>query len=110
MKEITQEDVWGKFDNAHKMTDKGMLVARGLPPVDKYFAQNKKDELIKILPDKCPIWKDKLPYKSVTVVCKEEDYNQVVNWIHYVHGGDCIQKEKHLPEGKIAIRSNYMCW
>ena len=59
--------------------------------------------------DRCPIWNDILPYKSVTVVCKEEDFNDVIFWLAYVHGGE-YSKTKKLPQNKIAIRSNYQAW
>jgi hypothetical protein len=86
---LTKEDVWGKYDDkAHKLSN-GMIIARG--------------------EEKCPIFKDKLPYKSVTVVCKPEEEEEVCYWLDYVHGGG-ISKRKVLEDGKIAIRSNYMCW
>lgn len=87
--ELTQEDVWGKFENHTKVSD-GMIVARS--------------------DDKCPYFGDVVPYKSVTVVCDMKDFNQVTYWLEYVHGGDCVTYTKELPKGKIAIRSDYQCW
>ncbi len=58
---------------------------------------------------KCPIWKDKLPFKSVTVVCKKEDLSDVEYWLCYVHGGS-FERIKDLPDGKVALRSNYQAW
>lgn len=88
---LTKEDVWGKYDEkTHSMLTNGMIVAR--------------------TKEKCPIFKDIVPFKSVTVVCDEKDQNEVSYWLSYVHGGDCIEMTKSLPGGKIAIRSNYMCW
>jgi hypothetical protein len=80
---IKMNDVWNSVDNG------GMIVA----------GYN----------DICPIFKDKIPYKSVTVICQAEDYNEVCYWLDYVHGGG-ISKTKTLTDGRIAIRSNYMCW
>ena len=88
-KKITMDDVWGKYVGV-KLISNGMIVARS-------------DEI-------CPIWKDKLPYKSVTVVCKKKDEDEVIYWLEYVHGADCVSRRKELPKGKVALRSNYMCW
>lgn len=90
-KKLTQDDIWGKYDEKKsKRIDFGMIVARG--------------EV------RCPIFKDKLPYKSVTVVCKDNQIKEVIYWLEYVHGANSISKTKKLAEDKIAIRSNYMCW
>ncbi len=107
---ITQDDVWGTYDDDHHMIDKGMMVARGYgEPDEKYFPRKKYEELTKVLPDICPVWKDKLPYKSVTVICEEKDLSQVLYWLSYVHGGE-YDKTKELPGGKVAIRSHYQAW
>jgi len=88
---LTKEDVWGKYDeDTHECVSKGMIVAR-------------TDEI-------CPIFGDKVPYKSVTVVCAEGQYDEVVEWLIYVHGGDCISQMKELGGGKVALRSDYKCW
>ena len=90
-KKVTQEDVWGEYDHGtSKMIHNGMIVARGK--------------------EKCPFFKDTLPYKSVTVVCPKEQESEVSYWLEYVHGGDSISKRKEFPDGYVAIRSNYMCW
>lgn len=86
---LTKEDVWGKFEG-NKQLSKGMIVANS--------------------GEKCPIWKDKVPYKSVTVICDKKDFGLVQYWVSYVHGGNSISKIKNLPDNKIAIRSDYMCW
>jgi hypothetical protein len=87
---LKMEDVWGKYDEEkHEMIHYGMIVARA--------------EV------KCPIFKDKLPYKSVTVVCNPEEEGEVEYWLSYVHGGG-VSKRKELKDGKIALRSDYQCW
>jgi hypothetical protein len=63
----------------------------------------------------CPIWGDKLPYKSVTVVIPElmlHDglQHQVEYWLEYVHGGGSVSRRRSLPDGTVAIRSDYMAW
>jgi len=90
-KKLTKEDVWGKYDtkNYKKISD-GMIVAQAK--------------------EKCPIFKDNLPYKSVTVVCKEKQQREVEYWLEYVHGGECVSKTKKIGFSRVAIRSNYMCW
>lgn len=91
VRKLTKEDVWGKFDEEtlRRLSD-GMIAARS--------------EQI------CPVWKDKLPYKSVTVICKAEEVDEVSYWLGYVHGGDSISKQRKIAGGKVALRSNYMCW
>lgn len=80
-KKLTQEDVWGKD---------GMIVAR--------------------TNERCPIFKDIVPYKSVTAICNLISENEVIYWLEYVHGGNSISKRKNLKDGKIALRSDYQCW
>lgn len=58
----------------------------------------------------CPIWGDTIPYKSATFVCDEKDEARVTYWIEYVHGGNSIVRRKLLPDGKVALRSDYQCW
>ena len=88
---MTKDDVFGKYDmDKHIMVDKGMIVA------------NSKET--------CPIFKDEVPYKSVTVVCDNEQEGEVENWLSYVHGGDCVSQRKELPNNKVALRSDYQCW
>lgn len=107
---LFKSQVWGKFDKNHHSIDNGMIVARGLPEVDgKYFTQEKYNEITSRLPDTCPVWKDKMPYKSVTAICSEEEFDEVTFWLSYVHGGE-YEKVKNLPDGKVAIRSNYQAW
>jgi hypothetical protein len=103
---ITQDDVWGTFDEiTMSRINRGMLVARGMPS-DLTPAELKASGL----PTLCPVWKDKLPYKSVTVICPADVEDQVTYWLEYVHGGGCISKRKKLADGNVALRSNYMCW
>jgi hypothetical protein len=110
-RKITKDDVWGKWSDDLKLIDRGMIVAKGYPPsLDKSpAAAAELFDRIKV-GDTCPVWKDKLPYKSVTVICDKKDMNEVMYWLEYVHGGDCVEKTKDLPGDKVAIRSNYMCW
>ncbi len=109
MNKIKQEDVWGTFDlTQSKRTSKGMIVAQGYSfTQEEYDAHPLRAEFF---PRICPIWRDELPYKSVTVVCDREQEREVRHWLSYVHGGGNIEKVKELPDNKIAIRSNYMCW
>ena len=98
---LTKEDVWGRFDENYKMIDNGMVVARGLP--SGYESESD-------LPTICPIWNEKLPYKSVTVVTDQALVDDVIYWLEYVHGGGSVSKMKKINGDKVAIRSNYMCW
>ena len=90
-KELTKEDVWGKWTEDYQTKiHSGMVVAKA--------------------DAKCPIWGDTIPYKSVTVVCAHAIIEEVSYWLEYVHGGDSISQVKRLPNDEVAIRSNYMCW
>lgn len=110
---LTKDDVWGLWDeDTFSLISKGMIVARGLPSVDdRYFTQEKRNETIsRAYPDVCPVWGDQLPYKSVTAICDADQVEGVSYWLEYVHGGGSVSDFKELPDGKVAIRSNYMCW
>jgi hypothetical protein len=58
----------------------------------------------------CPIWGDEIPYKSTTVVCEAHQVDDVIYWMIHVKGGDCISRQKTLPDGKVALRGDYQCW
>lgn len=91
-KKLTQEDVWGKWDEeAFKKLSDGMIIAKN--------------------GQTCPIWNDRVPYKSVTVVGPAELEADIRYWLEYVHGGESVSKRKLTQNGKmVALRSNYMCW
>lgn len=92
---LTKEDVWGDLQKGIP----GMIVARG--------AVNDNEPTI------CPIFGDVIPYKSVTVVCGVDQYDDVTYWLTYVHGSGCLEQIKKIERGSrkmLAIRSNYMCW
>ena len=83
---LTKEDVWGDYEKGTK----GMIVARS--------------------GDICPVFHDKVPYKSVTVICDESQRSEVEYWLGYVHGVNCVSIIRKMPDEKLAIRSNYQCW
>ena len=87
---LTKEDVWGEYDDDYRMINPGMIVARS--------------------GDTCPIFGDEVPYKSVTVVCLPEQEADVTYWLEHVHGSDCLNGRANLKSGRIALRSDYMCW
>lgn len=89
---VVHSDVFGKYEGLTRI-DNGMVVAYG--------------ELHE--PVKCPIFDDILPYKSVTVVCKKEQLQGVLQHLMNAHGGG-HRYERELPDGHIAIRSDYQAW
>ena len=109
MKKITQNDVLGWFDSNHNLINRGMVVAQGFSgsqcSPDEFESWKEKLQVSNI----CPVWKDKLPYKSVTVICNADQENEVTYWLSYVHGGE-YSKRKVLKNGQVAFRSNYQCW
>lgn len=93
---LTKDDVWGKYKTIDGITEKvssGMVAARGTGA----------NEI-------CPIFGDRLGYKDTTFICEKSQVDDVLYWITYVHGEDCITKEKDLGSGKVAFRSEYQCW
>lgn len=88
---LTQEDVWGSWDiKTGNRLSQGMIIA-------KYN-------------DKCPIWGDTIPYKSVTVKCKKEQENEVTYWLDFVYGCDSVKRRKEIDNDTIALRAEYQCW
>jgi len=82
-------DVVGEWDDNHKKISDGLVVARS--------------------EERCPIFGDIVPYKSLTIVCKEDELGDALYWLSYVHGGG-HSREKKLNDGRIAIRSDYQAW
>ena len=100
-KDITQEDVWGKWVG-HNKVHLGMIVAdcrTGGYDDDKYQSK-----------ERCPVFEDFIDYKSVTVIAPKELSEQVAYWLEYVQGSDCISQFKELPDGKVAFRADYQAW
>lgn len=96
-KELTKDDVWGIFDiDKMEYETTGMMVGSSSVALESMNV--------------CPIWGDTLKYKSATFVCEREQELDVIEWLEYVHGGGCISRRKVLPDGKIALRSDYQCW
>ena len=87
---LQKNDIWGEFDLKHKKVSGGMIVARH--------------------GETCPVFGDVVPSKSVTVVCRDEEVDEVLYWLSYVHGGDNINGMQPMPNKKVAIRSDYTCW
>jgi hypothetical protein len=113
---ISMDDVFGKMTDPmsgeYKRLSNGMIVARGLPYKEGSSEAKAIQEatVVEPIPQRCPVMGDLLPYKSVSVICEEKDYNAVTYWLEYVQGGGCVSNEKKLDDGKIFIRSNYMAW
>lgn len=90
-KNIKKEDVWGKWDLKHNIKIKeGMIVSE--------------------TNEKCTIFKDIVPYKSVTIICNKDQTEEVIYWLEYVQGANCVTKKKELDNYKVALRSDYQCW
>lgn len=96
---LTQEDVWGKVDFNYK-TGKDKRISKGMIVASQ----------AKGYPDKCPVWHDNIPKKSVTVICTNLQEPDVEYWLDYVLGAHSVSKRKSLPKGKLALRADYKCW
>lgn len=85
---LKEEDVWGDgFYNRETKENRGMRVA--------------------VYDEECPIFKDIVPYKSVTVVCPKSQEDDVIYWLEYVYGSDCVSIRKELDDLKVALRADY---
>ena len=101
-KDVTMEDVLGRWSEDHQKIHDGMVVAdHNLGGFDKKWCQSKA---------LCPIFKDFVGYKSLTVVCDASIREEVAYWLEYVHGGDSIQMVRELEDGRVAFRSDYQAW
>ncbi len=86
---LSRDDVFGK----HKFQD-GKLIGREGGLVVATEGQ------------KCPVFKDVLPQKAVTIVGLEKDFEEIEYWLEYIKGRGCITKE-HTQDGHIALRAEY---
>ena len=109
-KALTKEDVWGKWIRTEQGSFRlsfGMIVADC-----RLGGFNEKKARSKM---KCPIFNDYVDYKSVTVLCGIEWEEEVLYWLEYVQGGDCVSQTKYLKDTEtkkeyVAIRGDYQCW
>ncbi|MGV2886158.1 hypothetical protein [Paenibacillus taichungensis] len=82
---LSVEDVWGKVQGKTKIND-GMIVSR-TGQVCQYF-------------------QDVVPFRSVSVLCNVDQYQEVIYWLQKVHGKRCITNVRAIMDGrKLAIRS-----
>lgn len=90
-KKLSKDDVFGIFDlEKMEKVSKGMVVASS-------------DEF-------CPHFGDIVPYKSVTVVCRRDQVDEVSYWLEYVQGAGSITETKAINDLQVALRADYMCW
>lgn len=74
------------------------------------FKMPKYTRLIPAEPVICPVWGDKVPWKSFTTIVDAADFDDAVYSCEFVHGGGSVSRTKRLPDGKVAIRSDYQAW
>lgn len=64
----------------------------------------------------CPHFGDRVPYKSVTVKIPEHIYlnaellTDVLYWLEYVLGADCVSKSDNDENNNLFIRADYKCF
>lgn len=102
-KAVTQEDVWGKWSK-----DYDTKIHNGLIIADCRIGGYDDEKLQSKV--KCPVFKDFIGWKSVTVVCDKAISEEVAYWLEYVQGSDCISQVKDLEDDKIALRADYTAW
>ena len=59
--------------------------------------------------DICPVWGDRLPWKSTTVIVEAAEEDDATYCLACAHGGG-YERRKVLPDGRVALRSNYQAW
>tara|TARA_R100001594_G_scaffold150378_1_gene211304 strand:- start:132 stop:419 length:288 start_codon:yes stop_codon:yes gene_type:complete len=69
----------------------------------------KKPYLVAQQHETCPVWGDKVPFKSVTVVIPEDEEKDAVVCLACAHGGGWSRR-KAVGAGLIALRSDYQAW
>ena len=65
--------------------------------------------------NKCPIFKDRIDYKSFTVIVEKDLQTSAEYWCEFFHGGGSVSKTMELDNTKngkvyVAIRSDYQAW
>ena len=104
---IQLKDVYGEFSSDFsELINPGMIAAR---QIDPHINSGLKEQLDKCYKTICPVWHDKLQYKSKTIICKPEEEDEVIYWITYVEGGLPTER-KVLDNGRIALRADYQAW
>lgn len=88
---LKKEDVWG-----NGIPDKNGNINKGMKAA--------------IYNQVCPVWGDIVPYKSTTFICPRNKENEVIYWIEYVYGCDCISNRKELDDLRVALRADYQYW
>lgn len=64
----------------------------------------------------CPFYGDRVPYKSVTVKLPQHVYlnaelfTDVLYWLEYVMGADCVSRSENDEHNNLFIRADYQCW
>ena len=59
--------------------------------------------------DVCPVWGDRVPWKSVTVVVPADEEGDAAYCLAMAHGGE-FSRRKVLADGRVALRSDYQAW
>ena len=80
---------------------------------DWNYGKSKPDANDSVKP--CPIFKDKIGYKSFTIIVEKRLQDQAEYWCGYFHGANSISNTMDLDNTKngkvyVAIRSDYQAW
>lgn len=59
--------------------------------------------------DICPVWGDRMPWKSVTVIVPADEEDDAAFCLACAHGSG-YSNRKVLEDGRIALRSDYTAW
>jgi hypothetical protein len=59
--------------------------------------------------DVCPVWGDRVPYKSVTVIVEASEEDAATYCLACAHGGG-YSRRLVLADGRVALRSDYQAW
>lgn len=59
--------------------------------------------------NRCPVWGDRLPWKSATVIVPAELEQHAAFCLACMHGGG-YSRRGVLEDGRVALRSDYLAW
>jgi hypothetical protein len=59
--------------------------------------------------DTCPVWGDRVPWKSVTVIVEASEEDAAAYCLSMAHGAGWSRR-KVLDDGRVALRSDYAAW
>jgi len=102
----TAEEMWQ--ENMTWVFEEPYLVALGRTPRTRTRG-NRTTLVADDQGDICPVWGDRLPWKSSTVIVPPELEDAAAFCLACADGGG-YSRRKVLEDGRVALRSDYQAW